>query len=133
VDAQVDVVELLPKVVEWNRNLLKDLNGALLDDPRVKVIEADAVERNKQDDAQSYDVVILDVENGPTGMVKATNNSLYSHKGLRTVRKLLKPSGCAIFWSACEDPTLRHGWKQSDSGWGISGQKSMRAPSAPTK
>ena len=41
-DAQVDVVELLPKVVEWNRNLLKDLNGALLDDPRVRVIEADA-------------------------------------------------------------------------------------------
>ena len=76
-DAQVDVVELLPKVVEWNRNLLKDLNGALLDDPRVKVIEADAAEGNKQDDAQSYDVVILDVENGPTGMVKATNNSLY--------------------------------------------------------
>ena len=114
-DAQVDVVELVPKVVEWNRNLLKDLNGALLDDPRVKVIEADAVERNKQHDAQSYDVVILDVENGPTVMVKATNNSLYSHKGLRMVRKLLKPSGCAIFWSACEDPTLRHGWKQSDS------------------
>ena len=37
-DAQVDVVELVPKVVEWNRDFLKDLNGALLDGPRVKVI-----------------------------------------------------------------------------------------------
>ena len=106
-DAQVDVVELIPEVVEWNREVLKDLNGTLLDDPRVKVIEADAVERIKQGDAQSYDAVILDVDNGPTGMVKATNTSLYSHKGLRAVRKLLKPSGRAGFWSAGEDPHFK--------------------------
>jgi spermidine synthase len=100
-DAQVDVVELVPKVVAWNREFLKDLNGALLDDPRVKVVEGDAVERIKQGDAQSYDAVILDVDNGPTGMVKATNNSLYSHKGLR------KPGGRAAFWSAGEDPHFK--------------------------
>ena len=29
--AQVDLVELVPKEVEWNREFLKDLNGALLD------------------------------------------------------------------------------------------------------
>ena len=89
--AQVDLVELVPKEVEWNREFLKDLNGALLDDLRVKVIEVDAVDTIKQGDAQSYDAVILDVDNGSTGMVKATNTSLYSHKGLRTVRRLLKP------------------------------------------
>ena len=101
------MVELVPKVVEWNREFLKDLNGALLDDPRVKVIEADTVERIKQGDAQSYDTVILDVDNGPTVMVKATNTSLYSHKGLRTVRKLFKPSGRATIWSMCEDPHFK--------------------------
>ena len=53
------------------------------------------------------DAVILDVDNGPTGMVKATNTSLYSHKGLRTVRKLLKPRGRAGFWSAGEDPHFK--------------------------
>ena len=42
--AQVDLVELVPKEVEWNRDFLKDLNGALLDDLRVKVIEVDAVD-----------------------------------------------------------------------------------------
>ena len=102
-DAQVDVVELVPKEVEWNREFLKDLNGALLDDYRVQVLEGDAVERIKQGDAQSYDALILDVDNGPTGMVKATNTSLYSHKGLRTVRKLLKPRCRVGFWSAGED------------------------------
>ena len=89
--AQVDLVELLPKEVEWNREFLKDLNGALLDDLRVKVIEVDAVDTIKQGDAQSYDAVILDVDDGSTVMVKTTNTSLYSHKGLRTVRRLLKP------------------------------------------
>ena len=89
--AQVDLVELVPKEVEWNRDFLKDFDGALLDDLRVKVIEVDAVDTIKQGDAQSYDAVILDVDNGSTVMVKTTNTSLYSHKGLRTVRRLLKP------------------------------------------
>ena len=86
---------------------MKDLNGALLDDLRVKVIEVDAVDTIKQGDAQSYDAVILDVDNGSTGMVKNTNTSLYSHKGLRTVRRLLKPKCRAGFWSAGEDPHFK--------------------------
>ena len=43
--AQVDLVELVPMEVEQNRDFLKDLNGALLDDLRVKVIEVDAVDK----------------------------------------------------------------------------------------
>jgi spermidine synthase len=101
------MVDLVPKVVEWNRVFLKDLNSTLLDDPRVKVIKGDAIERIKQGDAQSYDTVILDLDNGPTGMVKATNISLYSHKDLRTVGKLLKHGGRATFWSAGEDPHFK--------------------------
>lgn len=103
----VDVVELLPKVVEWNREYLRDLNGALLDDPRVHVIEADAVETIFGGVSHSYDAMILDVDNGPTGMVKASNGSLYSHKGLRAVRKLLKAGGRAAYWSAGTDPHFK--------------------------
>lgn len=106
-EAQVDVVELVPKVVEWNREFLKDLNGALLDDPRVNVIEDDAVKLIRQGDAGTYDAMILDVDNGPTGMVKESNNSLYSHSGLRAVRKMLKPGGRAAFWSAGDDPHFK--------------------------
>lgn len=45
-DCQVDVVELLPKVVEWNRTYLSDLNGALLDDPRVNIIKQMRLKRS---------------------------------------------------------------------------------------
>lgn len=106
-DTQVDVVELVPKVVEWNREYLRDLNGALLDDPRVNVIEADAVKTIFEGTSHSYDAMILDVDNGPTGMVKASNGSLYSHKGLRAVRKLLRSGGRAAYWSAGTDPHFK--------------------------
>jgi spermidine synthase len=106
-ETQVDVVELVPKVVEWNREFLRDLNGALLDDPRVNVIDADAVATIYTGAAHSYDAMILDVDNGPTGMVKASNQSLYSHKGLRAVRKLLRPGGRAAYWSAGTDPRFK--------------------------
>jgi len=106
-DAKVDVVELVPKVVEWNREYLRDLNGSLLDDPRVNVIEGDAVHLIRTGVSHSYDAMILDVDNGPTGMVKASNNSLYSHSGLRAVRKLLKSGGRAAYWSAGDDPHFK--------------------------
>ena len=106
-EAQIDVVELVPQVVEWNRQYLRDLNGALLDDPRVNVVEADAVEMIFKGESHSYDALILDVDNGPTGMVKASNNSLYSHRGLRAVRKVLKAEGRAAYWSAGPDQNFK--------------------------
>lgn len=106
-EARVDVIELVPQVVEWNRGYLRDLNGALLDDPRVHVHEKDAVQAIYGGTSHSYDAMILDVDNGPTGMVKASNNSLYSHRGLRAVRKLLKAGGRAAYWSAGTDPHFK--------------------------
>jgi spermidine synthase len=110
--AQVEVVELVPKVVEWNRDFLRDLNGALLDDPRVTVTVADALPLIRKAHANYYDALILDVDNGPSGMVKASNRSLYSHNGLRAVLHALKPGGRAAFWSAGEDPHFKMRLKQ---------------------
>lgn len=106
-DSEVDVVELVPEVVNWNHEFLGNLNGSLLDDPRVNVIEGDAVKLIKKGRPNRYHAMILDVDNGPTGMVKASNNSLYSHSGLRSVRSMLKPSGRAAFWSAGDDPHFK--------------------------
>ena len=40
-DASVIVSELLPEVVSWNREYLKELNGQPLDDPRVEIVTGD--------------------------------------------------------------------------------------------
>lgn len=102
-DARVEVAELLQQVVDWNREYLGELNGGSLDDPRVSVLIGDAVQHIRKVPANTYDAMILDVDNGPTGMVKPSNSSLYSQKGLYAVKTALKPGGRVVFWSAGED------------------------------
>ena len=102
-EARVDVAELVPKVVEWNREYLQKLNGGLVDDPRVTMLLGDAVAHIRKTPPNSYDALILDVDNGPTGMVKPSNSSLYSQKGLYAVKTALKAGGRVVFWSAGED------------------------------
>lgn len=111
-DAAVDVVELLPAVVAWNRDFLADLNGALLEDARVRVVEADVAAVIYKGSSQSYDRILLDTDNGPTSMVQASNDSLYSAQGLDAIRRLLRPKGRVVFWSASEDVAFQQRMQQ---------------------
>ena len=101
--AVVEVVELLPEVVSWNREYLNDLNGALLDDPRVevKIEDVGGVIRDARPGA--YDVILLDVDNGPLAMVARGNASLYSKSGIHAIRRALNRKGRAVLWSASPD------------------------------
>lgn len=102
--ARVEVAELLPEVVEWNRTFLRDVNGALLDDPRVKVIIGDVFATIRRAEPASYDAILLDVDNGPTSFVQKKNSRLYDRNGFRLIARALKPNGKVAFWSACEEP-----------------------------
>ncbi|MCF3651490.1 spermidine synthase [Synoicihabitans lomoniglobus] len=99
----VDVVELIPAVVEWNRTHLAPLNRDALNDPRchVRVADAGSVIHNAK--AHTYDTILLDLDNGPVAMVAVNNARLYAGSGLRAVHAALKPGGCAVFWSAGPD------------------------------
>lgn len=101
--AQVQVAELLPEVVAWNREFLKEVNGALLDDPRVKVIVGDVFAVIEGSGNEYYDALMLDVDNGPVAMVKDGNDRLYDRHGLTSIMRVLKPGGIAAFWSASQD------------------------------
>jgi spermidine synthase len=102
--AAVQVAELLPEVVAWNRDFLGAVNGALLDDRRVKVIVGDVFEIIRRASPASYDAILLDVDNGPTSFVQAQNSRLYNRRGLDTISRSLKPGGKVAFWSACPEP-----------------------------
>lgn len=101
--SQIEVIELFNEVVEWNRTHLKDLNGSLLEDPRVVVKVADVVSVVQGAEKESYDVILLDVDNGPIAMVDKNNRFLYSKHGLGSIRRMLRPHGRAVFWSADKD------------------------------
>ena len=103
-DAHVDIAELIPEVVDWNRTFLKDLNGSFLDDSRATVLTKNVGNIIKNAPLETYDTILLDVDNGPIGMVAESNNSLYSHFGVRSIHAALKSNGRAVFWSAQADP-----------------------------
>ena len=104
--AKVQVAELIPQVVDWNRSLLAHLNGALLDDPRVEVLLRDVWSVIAGAEPARYDALVLDIDNGPTAMVQKRNARLYSGKGLQQIAAALKPHGRAFFWSARPDPAF---------------------------
>jgi spermidine synthase len=101
--AKVQVAELIPEIVDWNRNLLPHLNGALLADPRVEVMVQDVWKVIAEASPARYDAVVLDIDNGPAAMVQKGNSRLYALDGLRQIARVLKPGGRALFWSADKD------------------------------
>jgi spermidine synthase len=100
--AQVTVVELLPAVVEWNRNPMYGLAADALEDPRVDVVVEDVARVIRQRPG-SFDAILLDVDNGAAGLTLASNNQLYDANGLAQARTALRPGGCLAVWSAVDD------------------------------
>jgi spermidine synthase len=100
--AAVDVAELLPAVVEWNRGALGPLAGHPLADKRVRVIPGD-VAATVRANPQAYDAVLLDVDNGPAAFTTGFNGSLYANAGVASLRDALKPGGTLAVWSAWDD------------------------------
>jgi spermidine synthase len=101
--ARVQVAELIPEIVDWNRNLLAHLNGKLLDDSRVEVLLQDVWTVLVDAAPAEYDALVLDVDNGPAPLIQRQNSRLYSFRGLQRIASVLKPGGRALFWSARAD------------------------------
>ncbi len=100
--AEIVVAELVPEVVEWNRGPLGECAGYPLRDARVQVHLGDVAEL-LQNSAGTFDAVLLDVDNGPEGMVRRENDRLYSAAGLATTLKALRPGGMLAVWSVEPD------------------------------
>jgi spermidine synthase len=97
-DAEIEIAELVAAVVEWNRGPLADLAGRPLDDPRVRVHQADVVELIGKAHA-TYDAILLDVDNGPDPLAHDHNARLYGRAGLRAAHRALRPGGVYAVWS----------------------------------
>jgi spermidine synthase len=101
-DAEVVVAEIVPGVVEWNRGDLGACAGRPLDDRRVHVEVVDVTTLLRKAKSE-FDVVVLDVDNGPDGLTRASNEWLYSRAGLSVLLNALRPSGTLAIWSAAPD------------------------------
>lgn len=101
--AIVEVAELLPIIVQWNREFLQPVNGLLLDDPRTVINERDVHEIIRKGGTAHYDAILLDVDNSPDPLVQEGNARLYARRGLTMIAKSLRPGGRVVFWSAHPD------------------------------
>ncbi|MCA9602640.1 MAG: hypothetical protein R3A78_16450 [Polyangiales bacterium] len=101
-DARIDVAELVPAVVRWNRETLGPLANHPLGDRRVTVIEQDVRDPIRRAEGR-YDAILLDVDNGPDGLVVESNDSLYGHAAMPHLWRALKPGGVLAVWSVSDD------------------------------
>ncbi len=102
-DGRATVAELVPEIVDWAKGPMAAMTGDSLSDRRVDIRIGDVADAIA---GGSYDAILLDVDNGPDGLVRAENNRLYSVSGLAIAREALKPAGILAIWSAAPDPSF---------------------------
>ena len=103
--ARVTVVELVPEIIEWARGPMAEVAAGCLDDPRVHLMQGDVATWIAGAPGE-YDAILLDVDNGPDGLVREANNSLYTGSGLREAKAALRSGGVLAIWSAGPDPAF---------------------------
>src|SRR5450755_227136 len=104
-EARVMVAELVPAVIAWARGPMAEIFGDSLVDPRASIRSADVVEVI-QSHISAFDAILLDVDNGPEGLIRRANDALYDSKGLKAIRRALRPGGVLAVWSSGPDPAF---------------------------
>ncbi|MGH7617649.1 MAG: spermidine synthase, partial [Gemmatimonadaceae bacterium] len=106
-DAQVVVAELVPEVIEWNADPAYDLSAGAMRDPRVQVLQQDVVDV-LHGHPGAFDAIVLDIDNGPAGMLMSESARLYAAPGIAITLAALRPNGTVAYWSVGDDPRFAH-------------------------
>ena len=116
-DARITVAELVPAVIDWARGPMAGIFGTSLDDPRASVRPADVIDVIGSH-SRAFDAILLDVDNGPEGLVRKANDALYDANGLKAILKALRPAGVLAVWSSGSNP--RFSKRLRDAGFEVS-------------
>ncbi len=115
-DARLTVAELVPQIIDWARGPMAALTSGCLDDPRVTIALRDVADLIGTARA-TYDAILLDVDNGPDGLVRDANDRLYTMRGLAAAAQALKPGGILAVWSAGDDAAFTR--RLRDTGFAV--------------
>jgi spermidine synthase len=101
------VVEIEQSLVDWMRDGTVPHGPAMMADARISLVVADVADAIAEAAPSSYDLVLLDVDNGPGRLVHEQNAILYDEPALGAIRAVLRPGGVLVIWSADEAPSLQ--------------------------
>jgi spermidine synthase len=102
---QVTVVEIEEALVGWMRDGTVPHGPGVLADKRVRLVNADIAMAVAEATA-TYDLVLLDVDNGPGYLVHDSNRGIYEHTFLESTRRILNTGGALVVWSSAPAPDL---------------------------
>lgn len=100
------VVEIEDALVQWMRDGTVPHGPAYLADQRLSVMTADIRVAMAEATPAAYDLVLLDIDNGPGFLVYAENEAVYQRTFLEQTRSALRPGGALVIWSAAESADL---------------------------
>jgi spermidine synthase len=115
-EARIVVAELVPAVIAWARGPMAGIFGDSLNDPRASLVTADVMEVIRSH-ASAFDAILLDVDNGPEGLVRDANDALYNLTGLKAIRRALRPGGVLAVWSSGPNPSFSR--RLCDAGFDV--------------
>ena len=110
---RIVVAEIEDALVGWMRDGTVPHGPSYLADARLEVLVADVRLAVAEAADASYDLVLLDVDNGPGFLVYDENAAVYAAPFLREVARVLRPGGAVAVWSAAEAPGLRTAMEQA--------------------
>jgi spermidine synthase len=103
-DARVTVVELTAAVVTWCRGPLAPLTDAAAYDRRVTIVVDDVARfMARSQDEKSWDVILLDLYEGPHAATQPHDDPLYGPTAIARYRRALAPGGVLAVWSEEDD------------------------------
>jgi spermidine synthase len=103
-------------VIAWARGPMKDIFGGSLSDVRADIRQADVIEVIKSQ-TKAFDAILLDVDNGPEGLIRKANDALYDAKGLQAIHRALRPAGVLAVWSS--GPNAKFTKRLHDAGFAV--------------
>jgi spermidine synthase len=98
------VVEIEQAIVDWMRDGTIAHGPRLLADERLTVVVGDVAMALAEAPPDSFDLVLLDVDNGPGYLVHDANEALYAEPFLTAAHRATKQ--VMVIWSADEAPQL---------------------------
>ena len=128
--ARAVVVELEPLLLSFlaRPEVRAELCTAEVTDPRVVLREGNVCEWIASASSE-YELILLDVDNGPESLSAVGNANLYSEAGLRQCWAALRPGGVLAIWSSEPAPECLERLKACFEGvreWVVPVQRAQR-------